>query len=152
MNSPRNKSRRHGFTLVELLIVVVILAILAATVIPQFTVSSDDAKESSLRYNLHTLRAQIELYKVHHNNLVPTLTAGKLTELTAATTADGTVDENGEYGPYLVGELPPNPLTGINTVTATATFPPAAASGTGGWLYHADTGGIWADADEYLEY
>ena len=47
--------RRHAFTLVEVLIVVVILAILAGTVIPQFTASSDDAKDSAVLYNLHNV-------------------------------------------------------------------------------------------------
>lgn len=48
---------RKGFTLVEILIVVVILGILAAIVIPQFTNASEEAKQNSLRSNLQSIRA-----------------------------------------------------------------------------------------------
>jgi len=55
---------KSGFTLVEILIVVVILGILAAIVIPQFTDASTEAKESALKSDLQTMRSQIELYKI----------------------------------------------------------------------------------------
>jgi prepilin-type N-terminal cleavage/methylation domain-containing protein len=58
---------KRGFTLVEILIVVVILGILAAIVIPQFTQASTEAKSNSLASDLQSLRSQIELYKVQHN-------------------------------------------------------------------------------------
>jgi general secretion pathway protein G len=57
-----NRARR-AFTLIEILIVVVILGILAAIVIPQFTEASDDAARSSVRSTLQVLRSQHELYK-----------------------------------------------------------------------------------------
>ena len=50
---------RKGFTLVEILIVVIILGILAAIVIPQFTSASSDARQSSLTSQLQTLRSQV---------------------------------------------------------------------------------------------
>ena len=46
------KRKNSGFTLVEILIVVVILGILAAIVIPQFSQASNEARESSLKSNL----------------------------------------------------------------------------------------------------
>ena len=57
---------RSAFTLIEVLIVVVIMAILAATIIPQFTDSTKDAKTSTAKMNLATLRAQIQLYRTQH--------------------------------------------------------------------------------------
>ena len=57
-------SKKHGFTLVEILIVVVILGILAAIVIPQFSDASTEAKTSALASNLQSLRSQIELYHI----------------------------------------------------------------------------------------
>src|SRR5712671_3629272 len=66
-----SRSRKSGFTLVEILIVVIILGILAAIVIPQFTNASQDARESSLLSQLQTLRSQIELYKLQHKDKLP---------------------------------------------------------------------------------
>ncbi len=62
---------QKGFTLVEILIVVVILGILAAIVIPQFTDASVDAKTARVRTDLQTMRSQIELYKIKNNDNEP---------------------------------------------------------------------------------
>ena len=56
----------HGFTLVELLIVVIILAILAAIVVPQFADSANDARQSAFTTDLGNLRAVAELYRQQH--------------------------------------------------------------------------------------
>ncbi|MEX2174287.1 MAG: prepilin-type N-terminal cleavage/methylation domain-containing protein [Pirellulaceae bacterium] len=137
------RSARSGFTLVEVLIVVVIMAILAATIIPQFTDSTNDAKVSTSKFNLHTMRSQIELYKAHHNGLLPTAT---LSELIGSTDVDGVAGTGTAfpYGPYM-REIPANPFNNENTVTSIAVDPPASAAGTGGWLYNATTGGFWID-------
>lgn len=153
-NAISRDCRRTGFTLIEVLIVVVILAILAATILPQFSSSAQDAQESALRHDLYSLRSQIDLYKVHHAGATPTLTANSLPQLVASTNQAGTTGTAGPsfpYGPYLINALPVNPFTGSNTVTATSTWPPTAASGAnGGWLYYAATGQIAADSANYL--
>ena len=122
---------QKGFTLVEILIVVVILGILAAIVIPQFTDASTEAKNSALRSNLQTVRAQIELYKIQHDYTPP----GPVTSFSSLmTTSDGT------YGPYLQA-VPNNPWTGTNAV---------ASSGTGDWNYNATSGAFTAaDANSH---
>jgi len=153
--SLRTSLRRHAFTLVEVLIVVVILAILAGTVIPQFTASSDDAKDSAALYNLHTLRAQIELYKVQHGGTPPALASGTLAQLTSATDATGATGSPGPtypFGPYLASGIPANPLTGVATVTTLATAPPTAETATNGWLYQETTGQIYLDKTGYLNF
>ena len=149
------KRRRVGFTLIEVLIVVVIMAVLAATIIPQFSSSTNDAKVSSLLFNLQALRSQIELYRLHHNGALPTLTNGTLPQLMASTDVNGNIGATGPsfpYGPYLVNAMPNNPFTNVNTVTATTASPPTAATGTGGWQYNATTGRIYADQANYLTY
>src|SRR5471030_1976441 len=81
----------RGFTLVEILIVVIILGILAAIVIPQFTNASNEAKTSSVQSTLQTIRSQIELYKIQHNDAPP-----PQTQLFALLTT--TTDSTGNLG------------------------------------------------------
>src|SRR4030043_75639 len=90
---------KSGFTLVEILIVVVILGILAAIVIPQFTEASTEAKTSSLCTDLQTMRSQIELYKIQHNDNLPGSGAATFQQsLTGQTDIAGAVGT--DYGPY----------------------------------------------------
>lgn len=135
--------RRPGFTLVEVLIVVVIMAVLAATIIPQFADSTNDAKTSTSKFNLHTLRSQIELYRSQHDGRLP---AADLSELTFKTDASGNPKESGSstfsFGPYLY-EIPENPYTNSATVkTATAPFTAGDCNDTDGWLYDSTSGEI----------
>lgn len=60
-------SRRNGFTLVELVVVVLILGILAAIAVPKIISNSDDAKESSVAQTLSSIRDAVELYKTQTN-------------------------------------------------------------------------------------
>ncbi len=64
-----------AFTLVEILIVVVILGILAAIVVPQFTNAANDARGGNLSSQLRTLQNQIELYSAQNNGAYPDLSA-----------------------------------------------------------------------------
>src|SRR6266487_1269572 len=64
-----------GFTLVELLIVVIILAVLAAIIVPQFSSATIDAQESALDANLARMRSAIELFHAQHSNVYPGGTA-----------------------------------------------------------------------------
>ncbi|MDP6158180.1 MAG: prepilin-type N-terminal cleavage/methylation domain-containing protein [Phycisphaerales bacterium] len=61
--TPHIRRAARGFTLIEILIVVVILGILAAVIIPQFTNAADDASISSARTQLQTMRSQVELFR-----------------------------------------------------------------------------------------
>jgi general secretion pathway protein G len=84
--------KRHainGFTLVELLIVVIILAILAAIVVPQFASTTDDAKLASLDSTLSNMRAAIDLYYQQHGAYPGALTAVPTAACTGGTSGAG---------------------------------------------------------------
>ena len=124
-----------GFTLVELLIVVIILGILAAVVIPQFNTAAAESKESALASNLATIRQAIELYKVQHNDTFPDAAiVVKLTTSTDATGAAGT-----KYGPYIRNSFPADPIN-ASAAVKTAAAMPGAPAGAEGWVYATGNG------------
>lgn len=64
--------RRCGFTLVEILIVVVILGILAAVVVPQFSDASEGARVSATAANVRAVQDQIAMYQAR-NGVYPSV-------------------------------------------------------------------------------
>ncbi len=124
-----------AFTLVEVLIVVIVLGILAAIVVPQFTDATSDAKSSSLQTNLQTIRGQIQLYKIQHSDTYPAY-ATFSNQMTLASKEDGTTaalgTANFNLGPYLQS-IPNNPYNGTNTLSDDDTADTA-------WYYNATTG------------
>jgi len=125
-----------GFTLVELLVVVIILGILAAVVVPQFTDHTNDARLASLDTNLAELRGAIELYYHQHNwsypgqvdagsgaQVAPNPDVTFQKQLTLYTDVAGntspTKSDAFKLGPYLrKEELPTNPFKGDNSLVA----------------------------------
>ena len=142
--------RNKGFTLIEILIVVIILGILAAIVIPQFSNASTSAKTSAVLSTAQSLRQQVALYKLQHNDKLPDgSTSAKFwtamttqTDSTGAAYAAGAPD--GPFGPYMQS-IPANSLNSSTVVLdSTVTFPGTAAS-TCGWVYDytGGTGRVW---------
>ena len=123
--------RQPAFTLIELLIVVVILGIIAAIVVPQFTIATDDARLSTLRTNLATVRAQLQLYKLEHQDNFPTDNTTFEAQLTAKTDAAGAAGT--DYGPYLM-MVPENPFTGTRDIKA-AKVVDAGGANKAAWYY-----------------
>jgi len=130
----RVRTHNAAFTLVELLIVVVILGILAAIVVPQFTDASQDAQESALVQNLQSMRAQIELFKFHHGEKYPALAGDqqdfwdqmcKRTKYENDTITVGEIGDKANFplGPYFVGDVPANPYNGGRGVMIVADVP-----------------------------
>lgn len=169
---------QKGFTLVELLVVVIILAILAAVVIPQLRSSSQDAKLSALDSNLSTSRSAIELYYHQHNGAYPgvikqhkgvahTSTENAfVTQLTYCSDISGNTsdacDATFKFGPYIKKSVPKNPLPnaatttdaqafGVNIDAATATLGSATANDATakGWYFVQQTGEFFANNTTY---
>ena len=155
--------RNKGFTLVEILIVVIILGILAAIVIPQFTNASTDARRNSLTSQLQTLRSQLELYKLQHNDRLPTSITTSTTDpnaqwlqMTQRTDVNGDTTGSNDFGPYLQ-QNPTNPLNNNALVFAmaatdaepvfgntTTNVPPNSGAGANdGFVVHPGTMKIW---------
>jgi general secretion pathway protein G len=150
--------RKTGFTLVEILIVVIILGILAAIVIPQFTSASQDARKSSLVSQLQTIKAQTELCRLQHLDKdsatfvaggtasVAPWTPGPWADMLIKTNPDYTTTGTPDKGPYF--QAPPvNPLNGfagVEVVTTDMTPGQAHASTSVGWVYNSTNGKVWA--------
>ena len=170
-------NRDAGFTLIEVLIVVVLLGILATIIIPQISVSSDDARLNSLKTNLGNLRSAVELYYWQHQSRYPgqydeadgtTLLANAgdsadafLAQLTQYSNVNGQTNVNSgvtgfTLGPYLRDGMPANPYNNANTVTCDVSTTDVtdrdAVAGDGtGWKFYIKTGVLIANDDDAHE-
>jgi general secretion pathway protein G len=144
---------RPGFTLVEILIVVVVLGILAAIAVPQFTNASHSANESSLKDDLRYLRTQVAVYQSQHHDVAPGFPRGNTGSTpTAQAFSDQLTQFSDEYGnvspssssayplgPYLPN-IPKNPVNNLNTVEIIGPNLTPTPDDSTGWLYQPTTG------------
>jgi general secretion pathway protein G len=135
MHLESKQKRRGGFTLVEILIVVIILGILAGIVIPQFSTASGDSRNSSVKSQLQTVRNAIQVYQMQHMDTLPDLSSG-WTPLLTQTNPQGSTTGTVLVGPYLPS-VPVNILTGGSNIST------AAGAGVD-WVWTAGTGKLSA--------
>lgn len=127
--------KRQGFTLVELLVVIVILAVLAAVVLPKFASSGQRSKESALKSDLTLLRNAVQMFKTDTGAYPASLADLAVTTAPAKGLAsDGTqatIAAGDWHGPYIT-TVPNDPISvaaftytatspGVGTVTSSAT-------------------------------
>jgi prepilin-type N-terminal cleavage/methylation domain-containing protein len=141
----RNRNIHHrGFTLVEILIVVIILGVLAGIVIPLFANATTDARRAALSDQLHTVRVQIQLYTLQHGDTRPVLTGSNWDPLITQTFYPTPLIPCGPYLP----SIPRNTLNGYTDIVVVNTDPAwsanVAALGTNiGFVYNPIDGVIW---------
>lgn len=162
MNIMKKCQKRHGFTLIEMLIVIILLGILAMLIVPQISVTTSDAELNTLQSNLSSMRSAIELYYHQHDFTYPGAHKNDGTALGTAEDAATAffdqltqyTDENGDcevskdsthiYGPYLKGaSLPTNPYNDLNTVLcdiATDDITDRTSDNTTGWKFYTING------------
>ncbi|HLF10429.1 MAG TPA: prepilin-type N-terminal cleavage/methylation domain-containing protein [Gammaproteobacteria bacterium] len=171
MDKGQNPARNRGFSLVELLIVVIILAILAAIVVPQFADTTTDARDSAIDSNLAAMRSAIQLYRQQHGvypgdlaSTGATCPAGSVAGTGAVDTLAAFTDQLTRYtnilgqsctgtnatfnlGPYL-REIPINPANNLATVEmlTTGVLGLPAPNNSHGWIFDVVTGELASDS------
>lgn len=92
------RAAESGFTLIEMMIVIAVIAILIGVVLPQFRGTQDEANTQRAKSELRTLATAVESYYIHNSNTLP----ATLSAVTSVT-------------PRIITTIPKDPF---NTTTA----------------------------------
>lgn len=124
----RNRSRK-AFTLVEILIVVVILGILAAIVVPQFTNATQDAQAGNLKAQIKSLQNQTELFNARNNGAYPDFATDGWTTMIS-----------GNY----IKSAPQNPACPAADKTTVSVGATGTGSATSAWFFNTTDRSLYA--------
>lgn len=122
-------SRKNGFTLVELVVVVLILGILAAVAVPKIINNSDEAADSGVAQTLSSIRDAVELYRTQTN-------AGGYPQGADSAAIHTKLQRS------LRGSIFPKAKVGGLNSNAVKIVTPLAVGGTEGWAYDPTTGEV----------
>jgi general secretion pathway protein G len=129
------RRKRAGFSLVELVVVVLILGILAAVAAPRMFDTANDARQNGTKQSLAVIRDGIELYKSQNGSYPP-----------AATLATA-------LKPFIKGQFPAAQIgANQNANVAASTQNPIASpeAGGAGWAYNQTTGEVVVNDAGYI--
>jgi general secretion pathway protein G len=128
---------RIGFAMIQVSLVGAICSVGAGIVAPDFSARGTGVEESRFLADVQTIRCQLELYKIQHDEQLPP-TASSADFEKALTTKDAD-----NHGPYLQA-IPTNPFNGNNTVRFER-GQNTAGCGKAGWVINDGTGTFQAD-------
>ena len=129
----RTRLNQSGFTLIELVIIIIILGILAAVAIPKYQDLSTEARDAAARSALGSMRSGIIIY--YANEAVQTGTAD-WPDLDSLATVGVVMEQSIPSNPYQAdANAPDSIVTGVTKGVIVGV--------RGGWAYKASTGELW---------
>ncbi len=132
---------RSGFTMIELLIVISIIAILAAAIIPNFIGFDTEARVAATKSNLDTLRTRITLFRAKEG-----VYPNSIEDLLNKSYSDAGIQK--PYLQKIPSELVSN-KKGSNEIRVQRSDEPL--TGEGGWVYRSDTADVVINVDQPLD-
>ena len=128
-------SNQKGFTLIELIIIIVVLGILASVAIPRYRSIVAESREASCKGMLGGFRSGISIY---YGNAAATTGTAAWPPIDSVRTIGVVMEQDIPDNPYQP-DAPDSIVTGVTKGTIVGT--------RGGWAYLASTGEIWANTD-----
>ncbi|BDU49664.1 type II secretion system protein [Haliovirga abyssi] len=145
MGKVRIEKKEKGFTLIELMIVIAIIALLASVALPKFAGVTDSAKAAKVQGDLANLRTSIAMFYAKEGSY-PTIGTTSASSITKGT---GALDST--FQKYYAKTTMPKTPKGSGTIAAEEVSDVKDITGgdsldsTGGWAYKSSNGEIHAD-------
>jgi len=122
-NMMNRRPNQKGFTLVELIVVMAILAILAAIAVPKYNQVTANANNQATSSNVRTIVSAVQLYQAAHNGALPTSSASVEEFLQSPIASLGPSGATYTYSSAsgtitIVGNSPTSGVSYTSTVTA----------------------------------
>jgi len=131
-------NNQGGFTLIELVIIIVVLGILAAVAIPKYQDITGEAREAAGRAALGSIRSGITIFYANQAVTTGTATWPNLAELET-------------YGTVMASAMPKNPYqldaNAPDSICTGVTKGVLVAGGRGGYAYLPATGEVWLNTN-----